>query len=177
MQSNQSDNSQTRNGRIFEKLFNDPNGYAVETAERNEDNFDLIMQLLEAPPEYLFKNGACHIYAICLKNADSRFMLQALSGPGGQGGLHVYCKLGKLAIDVDGVQLESDLIKKWKPNPSINIISCKVTESELMQSDKNRSKPVNVRGHSLHEPFVKRATEKADAHIAQHFSGWKHSLV
>lgn len=177
MKSNLNDNSQVKTNIVLDKLFKDPNGYEVEIAERNANNLELLMKLCDGPPEHLFKNGACHIYAICLKKTESRFILQALSGSGGQDGRHVYCKLGELAIDVDGVQLESELIAKWRQKPSGNLFSCEVTEIELMQPDKDRSKPVNARGHSLHEPFVRRAIEKAEAHIAQHLTGWKNLLV
>lgn len=162
---------------VMEKLFNQTNSFEVEIAGRKAGNWEWLKQALETQPELAFNNGACHIYAVCLKNADPRFVLHALSRPGRQDGRHVYCKLGDWAIDVNGVQLESGLIEKWIQKLSENLLSCEVSVSELMQPDKDRRKPENVRGHSLQEPFVSMAIKKAEAHIAQHFLGWRDLLA
>ena len=158
---------------LMEKLFNQPNSFEAEIAGRKAGNWEWLKQALETQPELAFNNGACHIYAVCLNNADPRFVLHALSRHGRQDGRHVYCKLGDWAIDVNGIQLESELIAKWVQKLTENLLACEVSVSELMTPDRDRSKLENVRGHSLQEPFVSMAIEKAKVHIAQHLSGWR----
>lgn len=158
---------------VMEKLFNQPNSFEEEIAARKAANWEWLKQALETQPELAFNNGACHIYAVCLKNADPRFILHALSRPGRQDGRHIYCKLGDRAIDVNGVQLESELIEKWIQKLAENLLPYEVSVSELMQPDRDRSKPENSRGHSLQEPFVSMAIEKAEVHIAQHLPKWR----
>jgi hypothetical protein len=158
---------------VLEKLFNQPNGFDTEIADRKASNSAYLGNTLETHPEFIFNNGACHIYAVCLKNADSRFVLRALSRHGRQDGRHVYCKLGEWAIDANGIQLESELIDKWVQKLGENLFPFEVSVDELMKNSRDGSKPVNVRGHSLDEPFVSRAIEKAEIHIAEHLLEWR----
>jgi hypothetical protein len=177
MKKDQKHDSYPKDNRAIEKLLNEPNSYDEKIAEKSDSDVNFMLELIENQPEQAFKQGVCHIYAICLKNTDSRFVLHVITGPSGQDGKHVYCKIGEFAIDVDGVQLESDLIEKWKRNSSEILSSCEVTESELMQPDKDRSKAVNMRRHLLHETIVRKAIDKAEAHIAQHLPGWRDLLA
>jgi hypothetical protein len=161
---------------VMEKLFNQPNSFESEIAGKKAREWERLKQALETQPEAAFSNGACHIYAVCLKHADPRFLLRALSRPGRQDGRHVYCKLGDWAIDVNGVQLESELIANWTEKLIENLLVCEVSVSELMTPDKSRVVPENVRGHTLQEPFVSIAITKAEVHIAHHLPCWMNLL-
>ena len=157
---------------VLDKLFNQPDGFEVEIADRKASHWARLKQGLETDPECAFNSGACHIYAARLKNNDSRFALRVLSRPGRQDGWHVYCKLGEWAIDVDGPQSESELIEKWIQKIAEKLVPFEVSVSELMKIDEDRSNLVNSRGHLLDEPFLSMAIERAELHIAQRLPAW-----
>jgi hypothetical protein len=81
MKKDQKHNSHSKDNRAIEKLLYEPNSYDEKIAEKSDSDVNFMLELIENQPELAFKQGVCHIYAICLKNTDSRFVLHVEAAP------------------------------------------------------------------------------------------------
>jgi hypothetical protein len=140
-----------------------------------------LRQLLNAPDDELFTKGACHIYAIELKQRcpESKIKQAGIRHVGLPIGTirvsprHAYGAFGDCKIDVRGVVNEAEYLK------SEDYVAREVSEDELMTMDSTKSSvngPLNQWRHYLHAEFVARASERARRHIEGKVEEWRSVL-
>jgi hypothetical protein len=123
-----------------------------------------LQSKLQLPAEELFSRGGCHIYARALKRHFPSFELRRAGDPlstqDTPKGIHVYCFLVGMLIDVSRIILELEYLEER------NYASWPCSTKELFRVHQTGDKgPLNRWRHYLDEDFVSRADSIADAHI------------
>ena len=136
-----------------------------------------LRELLNARDEDLFSRGACHIYAVELKNCWPELSIKHAGNADSIGptrAMHVYAAAGDYKIDVSGPANEAEYLE------SKNYVPWEVSVHELMKIDPTRSSangPLNQWRHNLDPEFVSCASERARQHIEQQLPQWRVMLV
>jgi hypothetical protein len=135
-----------------------------------------VYELLKASDDELFTGGACHVYAVELKNRWPRLTTKHAGNAdaiGSTRAMHVYAAVGDYKIDVSGPVNELEYLN------SKNYVAWDVSVDQLMAVDPEESSSTELRNHWRHpldEDFVLHASERARRHIEQHTQEWRSTL-